>query len=557
MATFQVLSRTSQLPAPPKRWPRRLSQEWSAVIRVIRGMIISALLFVTLLNISGSNYTFILLPVLLSLFITGSRYYARHYTLNMILNSTPLYFLLTVCLALVYYSVITEGILLTHSSPGAAHIILVTTALAWAVILEPVRGYIQSLIERRFNVRNREAIKAVEAFTSTLREEIDLDQLRERFLTVIQQTMQPYSVSLWILAFYKRLEQSDSTEEITVAGNDPLIAYALSHPAAMEVERLQLDSPLLRDLKARAVEIVLPLASQGELLGLLTLGPHLKGEAYTQEERSMFDSLAPQVAPALRVAQMVQEQQVQVRERERIEQELRTAQAIQHAFLPKDVPALPGWQLVPYYQPAREVGGDFYDFLPFEDGRLGLVIGDVTDKGIPAALVMTATRTMIRTAAQGIFSPSEVFARVNDLLYAETPPGMFVTCFYAVLDPRSGWLHYANAGHDLPYWRHDGSISELRATGMPLGMMPGTCYDDHEVTLTPGDSVLFYSDGLVEAHNSRREMFGLPRLEMLLGEHADGASLNDFLLSELERFTGEGWEQEDDVTLVALHRTQR
>jgi len=557
MATFQVLSRTAQLAVPPKKRPRRLSQEWAAVIRVIRSMIISAFLFVSLLDISGSNYTFILLPVFLSLFITSSRYYARHYSLNMILNSTLLYFLLTLCLALVYYGVITEGILLTHSSPDTAHIILVTTALAWAVILEPVRAFIQSRIERRFNVRNREAIKAVEAFTSTLREEIDLDQLRERFLTVIQQIMQPYSVSLWILAFNKQQEQSDSTEEITVAGraaNDPLIAYVLHHPGALEIDRLQLDAPLLRDLKARAMEIVVPLASQGELIGLLALGPHLKGEAYTQEERSMLDTLAPQVAPALRVAQMVQEQQEQVRERERIEQELRTAQAIQRAFLPKDVPALPGWQLVPYYQPAREVGGDFYDFLPFEDGRLGLVIGDVTDKGIPAALVMTATRTMLRTAAQGIFSPSEVFARVNDLLYAETPPGMFVTCFYAVLDPRSGWLHYANAGHDLPYRRHNGSISELRATGMPLGMMPGTRYDDHEVTLAPGDSVLFYSDGLVEAHNRQREMFGLPRLKMLLEEHADGASFINFLLSELKSFTGEGWEQEDDVTLVGLHR---
>jgi serine phosphatase RsbU (regulator of sigma subunit) len=310
-------------------------------------------------------------------------------------------------------------------------------------------------------------------------------------------------------------------------------------------------------LKARAMEIVVPLASQGELIGLLALGPHLKGEEYTREERSMLDTLAPQVAPALRVAQLVQEQQEQVRERERIEQELRMAQAIQQAFLPKDVPALPGWQLVPYYQPAREVGGDFYDFLPFEDGRLGLVIGDVTDKGIPAALVMTATRTMLRTAAQGIFSPSEVFARVNDLLYAETPSSMFVTCFYAVLDPKSGWLHYANAGHDCPYRRHSGGISELRATGMPLGMMPGTRYDDYEVTLAPGDSVLFYSDGLVEAHNGQREMFGLPRLKMLFEEHADGESFIDFLLSELKSFTGEGWEQEDDVTLVGLHRTQR
>jgi hypothetical protein len=170
---------------------------------------------------------------------------------------------------------------------------------------------------------------------------------------------------------------------------------------SLEIDRLQLDSPVLQDLKLRTVDVIQPLASQGELIGLLILGPHLKGEPYTNEERSMLATLAPQVAPALRVAQMVQEQQVQVRERERIEQELQTAQAIQHAFLPKDVPALPGWQLVPYYQPARQVGGDFYDFLPFEDGRLGLVIGDVSGKGVPAALVMATVHTMLRSTVQG------------------------------------------------------------------------------------------------------------------------------------------------------------
>jgi serine phosphatase RsbU (regulator of sigma subunit) len=303
------------------------------------------------------------------------------------------------------------------------------------------------------------------------------------------------------------------------------------------------------------VLVSLPLASQGELTGLLILGPHLKGEEYTHEERTMLGTLVPQVAPALRVAQLVQEQQVEVRERERIEQELRTAQDIQHAFLPKDVPALPGWQLVPYYQPAREVGGDFYDFLLFEDGRLGIVIGDVTDKGIPAALVMTATRTMLRTAAQEKASPCEVLARVNDLLYAEIPSRMFVTCFYAILDPSNGRMRYANAGHDLPYRRHQGGVSELWATGMPLGMMPGTGYEEHEITLAPAESLLFYSDGLVEAHNSRREMFGFPRLKTVLQEQGDGVPLIDLLLDELKRFTGEAWEQEDDVTLVTLQRT--
>ena len=252
--------------------------------------------------------------------------------------------------------------------------------------------------------------------------------------------------------------------------------------------------------------------------------------------------------------EMVQAQQAQVRERERIEQELRKAQLIQRSLLPEALPRLSGWRLATYYQPAREVGGDFYDFIPFEDGRLGLLIGDATGKGIPAALVMTTTCTMLRAAAQATASPGEVLARVNDLLYARIPPGMFVTCFYAILDPRSGRLRYATAGQDLPYRCHSNGVSELQAAGMPLGLMPDSSYEEHEVTLSPGESLLFYSDGLVEAHSPSREMFGYPRLQSLLAEQADGASLIDFLLGELKRFTSDGWEQEDDVTLLLLQR---
>jgi anti-sigma regulatory factor (Ser/Thr protein kinase) len=255
------------------------------------------------------------------------------------------------------------------------------------------------------------------------------------------------------------------------------------------------------------------------------------------------------------VAQLVREQRAQARERERIEQELRVARLIQHTLLPKGEPALTGWQLSAHYEPAREVGGDFYDFLLFEDGRLGIVIGDVTDKGVPAALVMATTRSILRSVAQGTVTPGKVLERANDLLYPDIPPKMFVTCLYAILDPHSGRLWYANAGHDLPYRRHGDTVSELRATGMPLGLMPGMSYEEKEVTLLPGERVLFYSDGLVEAHNPAREMFGFPRLMALLKEHLDDTSLSDFLLDQLKAFTGADWEQEDDVTLVTLTRS--
>lgn len=131
-----------------------------------------------------------------------------------------------------------------------------------------------------------------------------------------------------------------------------------------------------------------------------------------------------------------------------------------------------------------------------------------------------------------------------------------MTCLYAILDPHSGRLQYANAGHDLPYQQHKGDVTELHATGMPLGLMPGMAYEEKETTLAPGETVLFYSDGLVEAHNVAREMFGFPRLEALLKEESKGTPLIDYLLGELATFTGPTWEQEDDVTLVTLQRAQ-
>jgi serine phosphatase RsbU (regulator of sigma subunit) len=131
---------------------------------------------------------------------------------------------------------------------------------------------------------------------------------------------------------------------------------------------------------------------------------------------------------------------------------------------------------------------------------------------------------------------------------------MFVTCFYCILDPKSGHLVYANAGHDLPYLWHGGEAEELRARGMPLGLMPGMRYEEGEVTLREANCVLFYSDGLVEAHNSKGEMFGFPRLRRLVAEHGEERLLGNFLLEELYSFVGQGWEQEDDITLLSLRR---
>ena len=288
--------------------------------------------------------------------------------------------------------------------------------------------------------------------------------------------------------------------------------------------------------------IMTPTGQERETMGILI---HRVSEGKIVEEWS-----ANSATPVLEA--LAQE----ISERERVEQELRVARTIQQASLPEEVPTLEGWQIDPYFQPAREVGGDFYEFFELDDGRLALVVGDATGKGVPAALVMTATCAFLGGVATASgASPGEVLARVNEAVLARIPPNMFVTCFYAILNPKSGHLIYANAGHNLPCCRREDGASELKSRGMPLGLMPGMTYEEKETVLGPREGVLFYTDGLIEAHNPQGDMFGTPRLRSLLGEYPmGGAELSATLMEELGRFTGEGWDQEDDITLLTLER---
>jgi serine phosphatase RsbU (regulator of sigma subunit)/predicted ester cyclase len=299
--------------------------------------------------------------------------------------------------------------------------------------------------------------------------------------------------------------------------------------------------------------------ARGEWMGLVPTGKEFKA-LHILIHRIVGDKITDEWNPGSNLAELAQQGLEQERiERERIEQELKVARSIQQASLPKEVPSLEGWRISPYYRPAREVGGDFYDFHLLSEGRVGLVVGDATGKGVPAALVMSTTCGMLQAVSEASdsssSSPGEVLKRVNEALTVRIPPNMFVTCFYAILEPESGSLTYANAGHDLPYLHRNGDAEELRARGMPLGLMPGMSYEEGEISLREGNCVLFYSDGLVEAHDPKGEMFGFPRLSTLVAQHGEEGSLGEFLMEELYSFVGEGWEQEDDITLLTLRRS--
>lgn len=343
---------------------------------------------------------------------------------------------------------------------------------------------------------------------------------------------------------------------VDIPESDPLFAFLQAASGPVELARLELSSPALTQLREAGVALIVPLVTQGELIGTLNLGPRLSEQDYSTDDRRLLASLAAQAAPAIRVAQLVREQAAEAAERERFEHELKVAQLIQQQFLPHELPSLPEWQVAAYYSPARVVGGDFYDFIDLGEGRIGVIEGDVTDKGVPAALVMARTHSILRAEAPRLVEPGLVLARANELLVPEMPAKMFVTCLYGVLETATGRFTFANAGHNLPCVRTPDGIVEPRATGLPLGLLPGVSYEEGVAEIGPGDEILVFSDGLVEFHAPDGDMYGFPRLREAINEEGGwGTDVIDRLLERLHAFTGPDWEQEDDITVVALRRS--
>ncbi len=293
-----------------------------------------------------------------------------------------------------------------------------------------------------------------------------------------------------------------------------------------------------------------PVKRGGQVLGVMSVNRSLMSPLYTNDDLRLLLLFANQAAIAIENARLIQ---VAI-DKARMEQELMVARQVQSSLIPRTIPNVEGWQFAVHWQPAREVSGDFYDFIPLGDGRMGFVIGDVTGKGVPAALMMATTRSLLRGVLRQSDAPGDILERLNALLYADMPVNTFITVFYAILDPVSGHLRYANSGHDLPYHRAAYHVQRLNATGVPLGLMPGIQYEEKETTIRPGDSLLFYSDGLIEAHNPRREMLGFERVGALVGEPVGGTDLIRLLLSELAAFTGPNWDQEDDITIATFER---
>lgn len=296
-----------------------------------------------------------------------------------------------------------------------------------------------------------------------------------------------------------------------------------------------------------------PLLTGGEVSSVLVLGLDLPGQHLGSRQHTILSGITHQAGIAIEEARL----RGQAAEQQRLEQELDLAREIQKRLLPEQGPQLPGWSIEVAWQAARQVGGDFYDFISLPDGRLGIVIADVSDKGVPAALFMTLSRSLVRASAVSHVSPAEALERANRLLLEDTASEMFVSVFYGIIDPSTGELRYASAGHNPPLLCRgkEGPSEQLEAPGIILGIIEDVHLEERSVQMEAGDTLILYTDGVTEAINAEEEQFGEERLRTFTcaGRTQDLATLRRSLLAAVEEFC-QGQPPFDDITLVLVRR---
>jgi sigma-B regulation protein RsbU (phosphoserine phosphatase) len=303
-------------------------------------------------------------------------------------------------------------------------------------------------------------------------------------------------------------------------------------------------------LGLRAI-LCVPLKIRDQVLGVVYVDNRLQTGIFTEADLELLTAIASSAAIAIENARLYQ---VAV-EKGRMERELQMAREVQSSLLPQETPQVPGWEFAARWQPAREVAGDYYDFIPLDDGQLGLVIADVSDKGMPAALFMACTRSVVRASLSRAASPAEAMAHANRLICADAGSGMFVTLFYALLDPATAEMTYVNAGHNPPlFYRADqDQLTILTRTGMALGVLEDSPFEQRVLHLNPGDFIVLYTDGVTDATDAEQQEFGMERLERIVLDHrqAPVVELMAALEQAIQDFVGSTAPFDDLAIVVA------
>ena len=298
--------------------------------------------------------------------------------------------------------------------------------------------------------------------------------------------------------------------------------------------------------------LAVPLFLKGQMLGLIGLFNKRDVEGFSKDDQRLLSILATESAQVIENARLAREE----RELQRIQEELRMASEIQKNLLPLGPPAVPGYDVYGVNVPARAVGGDYFDFLLLPGGKLALCVGDVSGKGMPAALLMANLQATLRSQILLGLPVHQCVGNANFLLYHDTPPEKFATLFYGVLDTQSHVLTYCNAGHNPPWvLKSDGSVAELQTGGTALGFLEHFEYKQDQTSLQPGDVLLVYSDGITEAMTADERQFGEERLlkEARQAQAEPSETLAGAILDAVDSFTEEA-PRSDDQTLVVAKR---
>ena len=299
--------------------------------------------------------------------------------------------------------------------------------------------------------------------------------------------------------------------------------------------------------------LCVPLQVKGATIGVVYVDNRLQAGLFTSADLELLNSIASSAAVAIENARLYQ----LAVDKGRLERELQMAYEVQASLLPRHTPHLPGWDFAAHWQPAREVSGDFYDFIPLGQNQLGLVIADVTDKGMPAALFMALSRSIVRASMTNAPSPLDGITQANRLICADSTNSMFVTLCYAQINALMGEVTFVNAGHNPPlcYRAENDQLGRLTRTGMALGVEADAPFEQRVITLAHGDFILLYTDGVTDALNAAGEEFGLERLRQAAHAHrqATAADILVGLRTQLAEFIGDS-APFDDVTLVVVKR---
>jgi sigma-B regulation protein RsbU (phosphoserine phosphatase) len=436
------------------------------------------------------------------------------------------------------------------------------------LIFNPLRTRVQTVIDRVFFRKEYDYGKIVDTIGQVITSVMEMDKILARMAKTFTEDMFIEPVSVMLLAadgqtyrvFLAEGDKKHAIQAVTIDYSEPLMR--VFEETKTQLTRYDLlEAPQFQDIARNGLAIfnslraslIVPMIFQERVIGLLNLGEKKTGKAYNREDIELLHTLANQGAVAIENALLFHENL----EKQRMEEELNIARALQTSMLPGECPQIDGFNMAAISLPAMEVGGDFYDFAKTPDGHIAMVIGDVSGKSVSGALVMSAARSIFRMLSEEGWSVKDIMGRANRRTRQDIKTGMFVALLYAVIDSGNNSLRICSAGQTQPVHliRESGEavLVETEGDTFPLGILDDVDYEETHLPLQPGDKIIFYTDGIVEAMNAGKEIFGFERLLDTIRNAADfnAADLLDKLMADVNGFVGDA-KQHDDLTVIVL-----